>query len=342
MKTARILLPVLSLLLSAAACGYKPAPPRDAERGTTTFPHEIHGGFDCSDCHTGIIKATRLGEAKLPGVAKCEECHDRSTPADKAKFSPPRREARTYELRFDHVAHLKRVPKGDCTACHKTLPKPGEAWNTAPTMASCLSCHNHQADFSAARCQGCHVSLKRFPLKPISEFAHTRNWVKEHGKSAKGSAESCAACHDQTYCARCHATSTTAVRPEIRFPEQIETDFIHRGDFLSRHALEAGADPASCRKCHGSFFCDSCHTQQSLSGRSLSPRSPHPAGWFEAGTGGEHGRAARSNIVACAACHDQRAQSTCLLCHRSGGANPHPPSFKRTDKAKPMCKACHT
>ena len=62
MKTSRILIPALLGLV--AACGFKPAKPRDAyERVATTFPHEKHGGFDCTDCHTGIIKSVRLGDS---------------------------------------------------------------------------------------------------------------------------------------------------------------------------------------------------------------------------------------------------------------------------------------
>jgi hypothetical protein len=343
MKTSRILLP--ALLILAAACGLKPAPPREGARVTTTFPHEKHGGFDCTDCHTGIIKSARLGDSKLPGVAKCEECHDRKSNEDKAKFNVPKREAREYELRFDHAAHLKRVPKADCMACHRELPDIGQPWKTTPPMAACTACHNHARDYAEARCTPCHVSLKRFPLKPVTELAHRGDFIKEHGRLAKGSAESCAACHDQTSCAQCHATATNPIRPEIRFPEKVETDFIHRGDWVSRHMIEASAEPASCRKCHGSYFCDSCHTQQGFSTGLLNPREPHPSGWYVPGTGGAHGPAARSNIVVCAGCHDQAGQaSLCVLCHRAGGSagkSIHPSGFKPTDKSKPMCKACH-
>jgi len=343
MKRATLL---SSLLLLAGACGFKATQTQAVERVPTTFPHEIHGGFDCADCHTGIIKSMQLGDSKLPGVAKCEECHDRTSKEDKAKFNPPRRKAREYELRFDHAAHLKRVAKGDCTACHKDLPAPGQPWNTAPSMATCTACHTHKTDFAEARCSPCHVSLKRYPLKPISAFSHEGNWVKEHGKLAKGSAESCATCHEQTYCAQCHATATRPIRPEILFPEKVEVDFIHRADFVSRHKVEVAADPASCRKCHGSHFCDSCHKEQGLSPRSLSPRDPHPAGWSSRGSGTAfHGDAARANILSCAGCHDQGAASICVMCHRVGSAvtnlNIHPPSFKQTDKTKPMCRACH-
>jgi hypothetical protein len=346
MKTSRILLPALLLL---CACSLKPAPAREGTRVTTTFPHEIHGGFDCTDCHTGIIKSVRLGDSKLPGVAKCEECHDRKSAPDKAKFNVPKRDPREYELRFDHAAHLKRVPKADCAACHKDLPGIGEPWKTAPAMAACTTCHNHAKDFAEARCTPCHVSLKRFPLKPVTELAHQGNFIQEHGRLAKASAESCAACHEQTSCAQCHATSTTPIRPEIRFPEKVETDFIHRGDWVSRHMIEASAEPASCRKCHGSYFCDSCHTAQGISTSLLNSRDPHPLpAWTTKGSGNFHGDAARSNILACAGCHDQAgAGSVCVLCHKSAkaggtaGINIHPSGFKPTDKSKPMCKACH-
>ncbi len=349
MKTERLLLAALPLV-ALGACSFKPAPPRPEARVATTFPHEKHGGFDCTDCHTGIIKSTALGDSKLPGVAKCEECHDRSAPADKAKFSVPTREARVYEIRFDHSAHLKRVPKADCTACHKELPEPGQPWKTTPPMAACTACHQHKVDFAEARCTPCHVSLKRFPLKPVTEFAHEGNWVKDHGRLAKGSAATCAACHEQTYCAQCHTAETGPMRPEIRFPEKVETDFIHRADFISRHQIEAQANPASCRKCHGSYFCDSCHMEQGISTRSptLSSRLVHPPGWAPAtappGTRSLHGDAARANILSCAGCHDQGAASVCVLCHKvtgGVGVNIHPPGFKRTDKTKAMCRVCH-
>lgn len=345
MKTARILLP--TLLAALAACSLRPAPPREQARAPTTFPHEKHGGFECTDCHTSIIKSTALGDAKLPGTAKCEECHERKTAEDKAKYAPPTRPSRQYELRFDHAAHLKRVPKADCGACHKELPGPGEPWKATPPMATCTACHNHAVDFAEARCTPCHVSLKRFPLLPVTEFAHQGNWLKEHGKLASGSAETCAACHEQTYCAQCHTPATGPMRPEIRFPEKVESDFIHRADFLSRHQIEAQANPASCRKCHGSYFCDSCHTEQGLTNRApiVDLRNPHAEpDWLTKGSGNFHGDAARANIVSCAGCHDQGAAANCVQCHRSGGAagvNIHPPGFKRTDKTKPMCRACH-
>ena len=157
-------------------------------------------------------------------------------------------------------------------------------------------------------------------MKPESAFAHTGDWLRAHGRYASPSAESCAACHDQTYCSDCHSAQTAPARPSIIFPEAVKREFIHRGDYVSRHMIEAGANPASCRRCHGSPFCDSCHTQQNLTLKTLDPRNVHPAGWANDKSSGHfHGDAARRDVVSCAGCHDNGAAAICVACHQVGG-----------------------
>jgi hypothetical protein len=337
----------------------------------TLFTHEKHGGFDCVDCHTGIPKAQKLGEAKLPTVVKCEECHpDIGKPTDEptrkaaaAASAVAQREVREHQITFNHEDHLKRIKTKEvnqaCATCHKELPEVGQVRDVTPPMSTCTSCHYHEQEVAQARCTPCHVSLRRYPLKPVEAIAamsHTGNWVREHRNIAKNGAETCAQCHDQTYCATCHANATVPFRPEIRFPERVETDFIHRGDYVSRHQIEASADPASCRKCHGSFFCDSCHKEQGVSPLTTMAggvaRNPHPIGWAnDRSKGAEfHGTAARNNIVSCAGCHDQGPAAICVNCHRVPGianVNIHPSSFlskhKHDDiRHNGMCLACHT
>jgi hypothetical protein len=321
----------------------------------TSFTHAKHEGVaECTDCHGDTAKSTRLGQAPLPGPAKCEECHDAKA-ADvpgQAIRDLKAKPKGDYQLTFNHAAHLAQIKdKNACAVCHKSLPEPGATRDWSPPMETCTSCHHHQKEVAEARCQPCHVSLRRFPLKPIEAlagFSHDRNFVREHRDLAKNSAATCAQCHDQTYCATCHANATVPMRPEIRFPERVEANFIHRSDYVSRHMIEAAADPASCKKCHGSFFCESCHQEQGVARKSLNvdPRNPHPPGWTARTA---HGRAARQNIVSCSACHDQGAASVCVACHRSGGigGNPHPPGYtsqhKLTDiNNNPMCRVCHT
>lgn len=371
MNALRLL--VVAALATALATGCKNARPVSPETHeaprATLFTHEKHGGFDCVDCHTGIPKAQKLGEAKLPTVVKCEECHpDIGNPTDEATRKAAAAAAAIgkgakpeYQISFNHEDHLKRIKTKEinqaCATCHKELPEAGKVRDVTPPMEACTSCHHHEQEVAQARCTPCHVSLRAYPLKPLEAIAamsHQGNWIREHRNVAKNGAETCAQCHDQTYCANCHANATVPVRPEIRFPERVEADFIHRADYVSRHQIEASADPASCRKCHGSFFCDSCHQAQGISsGKTLGTgRNPHPIGWAnDRSKGAEfHGTAARNNIVACAGCHDQGPASICVNCHRVpgiAGVNIHPSSFmsKHThaDISKNgMCRACHT
>jgi hypothetical protein len=352
-----------ALLAACAAKDSKPAPQADPP---FVFPHSPHveNDVDCKACHASIVKSTKL-EARVRHVAlpkkngdACNGCHDDKDFKEKLKLAIPARR-RPFDLRFDHAAHLAKAGV-TCVGCHKAPPELGQVEPSRLEMSACTACHKHQADFQAGRCTPCHVDLKKYE-KPVAAFQHAGDFLKLHGNLARPTAESCAACHDQTYCADCHSGATVAQRQSILFPEAVQRDFIHRGDYQSRHMIDAGANPASCRKCHGSAFCDSCHTQRNLSPSPsglASPVNPHPdpAVWANnKASGNFHGTAARKNIVACAACHDNGSDSTCVGCHRVGGLasvssgnpdGPHPSSFvskhrgeDRTKRA--MCMACH-
>ena len=314
------------------------------------FPHlpHVEGDVACVNCHASINGATKL-DARVRHVElistpskdkACKDCHD----SDPDIRVPTRTAA--FRVRFDHKAHLALVK--DCKACHQKLTEAGDKETVAPPMAACTSCHNHQADFAAARCTPCHVDLKGY--LPQTAFSHQGDWMRMHAQMAKPSAESCAACHDQTYCAECHAAQTVAARPSVIFPEKVDRNFIHRGDYVSRHHIEASANPASCRTCHGSAFCSACHTEQGVTSSAVNVRDPHPVGWAtDKGTNHFHGDAARRDILSCAGCHDNGASSTCVGCHQMGGVggNPHPSAFLRRHEGeephdKAMCSACHT
>ncbi len=346
-----------------AACAAKDTKPAAKADPPYVFPHSPHveNDVDCKACHASIASAkntalqARVRHVGLPtknGDA-CSGCHDDKDFKDKIKLAIPAR-TRAFDVRMDHAAHLAK-PGVTCVTCHKALPEAGQVQPAAVPMDACTACHNHQADFEAGRCTPCHVDLKKYE-KPVAAFQHTGDFLKLHGALARPTAESCAACHDQTFCADCHSGATAPARQAVLFPEEVQRDFIHRGDFQSRHMVEAGANPASCRKCHGSNFCDSCHTQRNLTQSSgVQPRNPHPAGWGIVGSGDFHGPAARKNIVLCAGCHDNGGDAICVLCHKVGGRasdpvarpnGPHPASFvskhKGDDKSKrAVCMACH-
>jgi hypothetical protein len=343
-----------------AGCTARDARPAARADPPFAFPHGPHveGDVDCLLCHASIAKATAL-EARVRHVAlpkklqePCSGCHE-TLP----RLAPSPR-TREFDVRMDHAAHLAR-PGVKCTSCHAELPDTGQAVPPPVSMNACTACHVHQKAFAEARCTPCHVDMRKLE-KPLQAFAHQGDWPRLHGQLARPSAETCAQCHDQTFCADCHAATTAPGKPSLIFPEELKRDFIHRGDFVSRHMFEADASPASCRRCHGSQFCDACHTQQNWTQRSaVTPHNnPHPQGWGTPPSPGakpRHAAAARANVVACAGCHDHGADSICVQCHRQGGIasdpvarpnGPHPSSFVRRhqgdDKAKnAMCLACH-
>jgi hypothetical protein len=341
-------LPLLVLAAALAATGCMKGKKVEAakapqKRADTEFMHAPHlDAASCEDCHTGIDKATTLAQRHLPTKEKCAECHDDKREGPSPQSIPPAR------LSFSHAAHLPKITaKEKCGVCHVKLPEMGEP-RVGPSMEACTSCHKHQLDYDQGRCRPCHLDMRG--LEPAKYFTHAGDWKRLHGTLAKPSAESCAQCHDQTYCSECHAATTTPARPSIVFPERVERDFIHRGDYVSRHMIEAQANPASCQKCHGPKFCEACHEQQNLQGVLLSGgRNPHPAGWMDQASGEFHGDSARRNAASCAACHDQPAsQNACVACHRVGGSggNPHPPNWSSrhdTDDIgkNAMCRACH-
>ncbi len=350
----------LALALGAAGCGLKPVPDKPtATEPAFVFPHSTHVDADvaCTNCHGSIEKATKLEanvrHVKIPASPSknkaCSDCHDTDPKLDIPARTKP------FRLSFSHADHLPRV-KGDCKRCHKDVPEAKAASYQYPSMSVCTSCHYHQQEFAQARCMPCHTDLKGY--KPEMAFKHEGQWLRQHGALAHPTAESCAACHDQTYCAACHAPETAPGRPSIIWPEQVERAFIHRGDYVSRHMIDEAANPASCRRCHGSGFCDACHEQQGLSKFSTSFRLPPSHGepnWVTPAVPGQkpkHGEAARRDIASCAGCHDQGAQATCVACHQVGGVaggpgqSPHPKKFLSKHDAddrqhNSMCKACH-
>jgi hypothetical protein len=155
----------------------------------------------------------------------------------------------------------------------------------------------------------------------------------------------CQSCHQQADCTGCHDT-TQELSIEARLPEKVEQTRVHGGDFVTRHALEARAEPARCVRCHEPQSCDSCHRQRGVSESLLGARNPHPPGWIGTSTGSSsfHGREARRDIVQCAGCHDQGPATNCIRCHKVGGfgGNPHPHGWRSSQSpTDSMCRYCH-
>jgi hypothetical protein len=326
------------------------------------FSHKKHASeADCSDCHGDVAKSNgpTLGKFIPTGHKACADCHEDEV-ADKAQCKMCHigddkkiRLARIdRKLKFSHAAHAKRVKKG-CKTCHAkayTATQPGISLLPDDMNGCTDACH--KKDVADLKCEMCHRDLQRQGLKPATTWSHAGNFIKRHGALAKDAAR-CATCHDQTFCGECHAR-TAAMPLSIRFPEKVTSDFIHRGDWLSRHSASARAEPATCRNCHGSQQCVACHALQGLSPAAAKTgitgiRQVHSPDFMQPGSAGFHGRLARRDINRCASCHDQGAASNCISCHKVGalGGNPHPVGFKWRNKTSecrtnPMCATCHT
>ncbi len=299
-----------------------------------------HQCLTCASCHSPAQK----GRAhKLPDVSLCEECHrdDAHEMQEVLDTVPPRPYG---EISFDHDKHLKMGPiAGQCVPCHGGVVRKDRA--TIPPMRQCFSCHEHEAEWQRGKCSPCHERADLEHTLPRTFLRHDEGFMRHHGSVATTQGKLCQTCHAESECQACH-DMTGGVAVEVRRPEQIEASFVHRGDFMTRHAIEARSQPAKCQSCHEPEDCDSCHVARGVSGSRLDARNPHPLGWVGSNTQSSdfHGRAARRDLVSCAGCHEQGPLTNCIRCHKVGayGGNPHPGGWKSArEPSSQMCRYCH-
>jgi hypothetical protein len=329
-------------LVAAAAAGScrTQTPPR--------FPHTKHlaeiecGGpnqpacLSCASCHQGARDSSLpLGATS----SACSPCHDAAEGTVMVASGESAR-SRPSLVRFAHESHLAlRAIRGQCVNCHAGVIEGSGSGDRYPPMAVCLRCH--QADFDEANCVPCH----RGEQLPRSFMRHDDSWPRRHGPAAKRGSRICNQCHLESGCADCHDQAQQLL-VETREPDAVGKHFVHRADYVSRHALEARSRPSDCLRCHTTSSCDACHVQRGVSAARVGSVNPHPIGWLGSDTGSAdfHGRAARRNIASCAACHDQGPATNCIPCHRVGGhgGNPHPRGWRsaRSTHAA-MCRYCH-
>lgn len=344
-KLSLLLLFALAFAACARVLGIEPA-------ARKPFPHHAHvtkGKVTCLQCHAGITRATEDEPLHLPGTATCVGCH--SKPHDPRECSGCHgldyvREGAEMDrehLRFRHDTHNRRLV-GDCAYCHRGVETDSD--HVRPSMALCLSCHEHQVEFSQARaCDGCHRDIRAEDVEPSSHVAHDGDWLHEHGNQAFAVRDLCATCHADRYCAGCHGRTVPALPEKMAFDDPLRAG-VHRAGFESRHSLEARTQPGLCTTCHEtSDFCESCHSSRGVD-VSSGGRSPHPLGWVGLpGERNDHGPAAWRDPSVCAACHTGAGEQLCVGCHKVGGigGNPHRPGW--TSNKRPTidvpCRSCH-
>jgi hypothetical protein len=130
----------------------------------------------------------------------------------------------------------------DCNTCHEAPTRPdfhlpnfmqrhaAEAW---ARDSDCAACHSTEVF-----CRSCHADVGLSPMAVLNSSYHdaSPNWLLTHGKASRLGMESCASCHQQTDCLKCHSSkSGWGVNP-------------HGPDFDAERMSERGA--ISCSFCH--------------------------------------------------------------------------------------------
>jgi predicted CXXCH cytochrome family protein len=338
---------VLAIPFVAACAGVLGIKPREASH---PFEHRAHvlKGIACVQCHAGIVAAEDEGPLHIPGPEQCRRCHEQ--PHDTracgdchgTSYARQGAELARRHLKFEHRKHVA-ASGGECVRCHAEVGEQ-QPETLRPRMASCFGCHQHEGQWAARDCEGCHVDLPGERVMPSTHVVHEGDFVREHGVRAASMRDLCSTCHAERFCAGCHGVTAPALPAKLAF-DAPRLSGLHRAGFRSRHSEEARGQPGLCTSCHGDNFCRECHAREHV-GVVAGARSPHPAGWLTSTRGGgEHGRGARVDPVSCAGCHGGAGEQLCVGCHRVGGpgGNPHGPGFSSTkDKRADLpCRLCH-
>ena len=336
------------------------------------FNHAVHSEkeIDCLQCHPDAIASQVVSAAMLPGVEVCDDCHETDhdtideTAADarlalasdmedcaKCHHDPIAATSTSMITKRRHLIfrHAPHASDGlaSCASCHAeatTSDQPGD--HLTPTMETCRPCHSEA--FDRLRCTDCHDRLTDYALRPAASLSHDTNFLRQHGRRASGRTAECTTCHDQAYCSDCHGANEPLVAA-LRLPDRSDRQFMHSGDYATRHAYDASQDGGACLRCHGVSSCETCHRRAGIASGG-SALTHHPPGYADPTASGFHGADARTRIVECAACHDSGADSTCLRCHAVGGSargSPHPAGWVTSARRAEMltdkpCVLCHT
>ena len=203
----------------------KPLYPKPADHTQKNF-RVLHGELasasveTCSNCHTRN---------------SCQTCHSGSSAADALARLPVRvagaapgvdlrsKARNAHPAGFANSHAIVAGSNGaNCTSCHQQKfcsdchqgadsrkfhpanfsQRHAEAVYSA--QSDCASCHNRESF-----CQTCHTGLGMNSTgKRATPFHNAQAvWLLQHGQPARQNMESCASCHTQASCTRCHATN---------------------------------------------------------------------------------------------------------------------------------------
>ncbi|MCA9764519.1 MAG: hypothetical protein KC544_15470, partial [Gemmatimonadetes bacterium] len=266
----------------------------------------------CATCHTQERCASCHVDAERPEIERI--------PAAPATMELPVAVAH-YNRPATHVdpawlgEHGGRVSRTACATCH--------------TSDDCMSCHVEQPPAAALLPSRDQTAAPGVRLTAHAPDNHdSRFFLEVHGTLAAASAQTCATCHEESFCVSCHDGPAGGG--------------YHPPNFVARHTAPAFGRDTDCANCHNTqAFCLECHQQSGLTSFGRSGPGYHDGGpfWLI-----RHGQAARQNLESCASCHEQ---TDCTRCHGALGAfkvSPHAPDFDAAAawaRSPRTCLACH-
>ena len=224
-------------------------PPTKRARRNQRFDHAQHieaAQNECADCH--VESGSDGGAIKLAVIESCQDCHEQST---LAMASSPWHGSGWIDRHASDAAASPQAcaschVRQDCLDCHRPAAASGSpGYHRADFLTghataaysretSCSDCHN-----SGAFCASCHrqAGLVAGVSEGSSFHDAASSFVTSHGQAARQSLESCAACHTEADCIRCHSTTGGRISPHGPGWE---------GDDMQEK------NPRMCIACHGS------------------------------------------------------------------------------------------
>ncbi|HEX6559383.1 MAG TPA: cytochrome c3 family protein [Longimicrobiales bacterium] len=170
-----------------------------------------HTRNSCQQCHTGGNGADQLAQlpVRVAGLAPGVQLKSNVRSAHPAGFANAHGTQAGASGESCTSCHAQKF----CSDCHqgadsrKFHPANFASRHAQSVYAGdgdCSSCHNRESF-----CQSCHTGLGMNSTgKRTTQFHNAQSvWLLQHGQPARQSLESCASCHTQSSCTRCHATN---------------------------------------------------------------------------------------------------------------------------------------
>ncbi|MBI4651608.1 cytochrome C, partial [Candidatus Desantisbacteria bacterium] len=110
-------------------------------------------------------------------------------------------------------------------------------------------------------CTECHNDPGENISRPYEFFNHTSGFLTYHKIYSVQEQETCEICHEQNFCADCHASKDITI-PNLKNGERPDKIYPHKGDYIIRHRVNGKIFADKCFSCHGTKnnkLCKTCH-----------------------------------------------------------------------------------